>query len=256
MNSAAQAYASASGYIRIYSAGDILRSSVQIYRSNFRTFWVILVLPLLPGVAVQAFAPQSDHPLLFHGANLFDMFVGLLTTAAGTVAVSDICLGQWPSIGRSYRRAFSEMPGKIAGTGLLLWLTLILGLLLLLVPGFIFMLWYLFAIPLVVLEQTSGIAALRRSRHLGRGSYLRNCGVYALLIVPIYVLAVAVGVLFGWVGGNVESSLVHELSGFLAGTVAASFAPVITIAIVLLYYDMRVRKEAYNIQTLAEELRR
>lgn len=258
MNSSAQAYNPLTSYVRSFSAGDILRSSVQIYRNNFRTFWIISAFPLLPLLLVESLAELNGHPMVVVSAKLLSMFGGFLVSAAGTVAVSDICLGQHPSVRRSYWRAFSEMPGTIVGTGILLWFVLVFGFLLLLVPGFIFMLWYLFAIPLVVLEQTGGYAALRRSRHLGKGCYLRNSGVYLLLIgsllIPLFMLTFMVVTLLGIAG--IGEELIQGIAGFSGGVLGASIAPIFTIAIVLLYCDMRVRKEAYNIQTLAEELRR
>lgn len=249
-------------YVRMFSTGDILRSSLKIYWSNFKTFWIIAALPLLPVAFLQTMAESTGHMWVVITVQLLATLAGLVITAAATVAVSDICLRQEPSVGRSYRLAFSEMPLKIVGTGCLVWAVLILGFVFLLVPGLIFSLWYLFAIPLVVLEQTSGVAALRRSRHLGKGCYMRNSAVYLLLIIvigfPFFLLMFSVGSLIGLIGAllDMDEKWTLGLSMFSGGTLGATLAPILTIGIVLLYYDMRVRKEAYNIQALAEELRR
>ena len=250
-------------YIRSYSAGDILRSSLAIYWANFTTIAAISVLPMLPVVIVQGVSElekgitPSDFLVV-----LLNILIGLLTTASITVAVSDVCLGHEPHLQRSYRRAFSEMPGKVIGTGLLLFVILGVGFILLLVPGVLFFLWYLLAIPVVVLERVGGMAALRRSRELGKGFFLRNAGVYLLLFVVLYVPFVITifggGTLFGYLGDSLglDEHTILLVSASLGGIIGALFTPIFTIGIVLLYYDMRVKKEAYDLQSLADELRR
>jgi hypothetical protein len=249
-------------YIRSFSAGDILRSSLTIYWNNLTTFSAIYVLPMLPFLIIQAVAELLEDRLLVALITLFSVAVSLLVTAGITVAVSDVCLGHQPDVARSYRRAFSEMPGKVVGTSLLLWVIIVLGLVLLVVPGLIFSLWYLFAIPVVVLERVGGMAALRRSRELGKGLYMRNVGVYLLLFVtfftPAYILGFGGGFLIGYSGEIMGYTDNQTLAAsLLFGRILGTFlAPILVVGMVLLYYDMRVRKEAYNVQALADELRR
>jgi len=176
-----------------------------------------------------------------------------------TVAVSEICLGIRPSAVRAYSRVFANA-GRVFGTYLLATLIVVMGLLALIVPGFVLGIWYMFVGPVVVIESVGGRAALKRSRELGRGFYWRNFGVYLLLslvvVVVMLVVAVLAGALVGAVLGVVGFSIddITRIS-MLVGTVSfILFTPVILIALVLLYYDMRARKEGYGATQLAEDL--
>ena len=81
-----------------------------------------------------------------------------------------------------------------------------LGLIFLVVPGVVWLLWTLVASVVVAIEGRSGWDALMRSRELGRGYYVRN-GVIMLLsflvyFVVLFLVAVAIGALTGAVVGT------------------------------------------------------
>jgi hypothetical protein len=129
-----------------------------------------------------------------------------------------------------------------------------LGYVLLIVPGIVFSMWYWFAGSVAVLERTTARGALARSRELGKGYYLRNLGIVSLtglvVFLPIQVFSLLLGAASGL--GYFPLPLAKAIGtvvGGLGGTV-------IQIAIVLIYYDLRVRKEAYDSAKLAEDLRR
>jgi hypothetical protein len=170
-----------------------------------------------------------------------------------TVAISEICLGIKPSVGRSYQRAFAQ-PGKLVGTYLLTLAVILLGFVLLLIPGVVFSVWYTFVGPVVVLESLAGRAALRRSRELGRGYYFRNFGAILLAQLIVSLLGVMLGTALAMA---LMFSTPISLEGlqFASGVVTLVVAPPGIIVFVLLYYDMRVRKEGYAAAQLADDLR-
>jgi hypothetical protein len=171
-------------------------------------------------------------------------------------AVSEICLDIKPNVARSYRRAFAQ-PGRLMGSYLLAFVFVLVGFLLLVVPGLVFSVWYTFVGPVVVLEALAGRAALKRSRELGRGYYLRNIGIILLGGLLAMVLTFLISALVG-----VAAALIAEALGtdfgwveFLGGVCGLIMAPPLTILPVLLYYDMRARKEGYAAAQLADDLR-
>jgi len=99
----------------------------------------------------------------------------------------------------------------------------------------------------------SGRAALRRSRELGKGYYLRNLGVLWVVMFVMLLAAMVLGAIVGLTGylAGVDPKVLDFLSG-LAGLLVA---PPVPIFMVLLYYDMRVRKEGYGAAQLADDLR-
>ena len=110
------------------------------------------------------------------------------------------------------------------------------------------MLWFVFVPIVVVLENTWGKEALKRSKNLGKDFYLRTLG--------LIVIIMCISALFG---GIAHAALANFITGFyfhalLLNAIQILVQPLTLIMIVLSYYDLRVRKEAYDIATLAEDL--
>src|SRR5712691_4599839 len=105
------------------------------------------------------------------------------------------------------------------------------------------------------------IAALGRAWRLSSGNRWRIFGIQVLLVILNLVLSVLIGGLFGGLaaaGGQTGqpgqfgvSNIVQSLVN-LASTIV--WAPVQWIAFTVLYYDLRVRKEAFDLQLAAEAL--
>jgi hypothetical protein len=245
-------------FVREQNAGEILRNSLRIYRENFLVVWLAYLLPVSPGVAVAMFNRDgTSSPVVV----LLMAALGLLTVVPITVTVSDICVGNRPSLRRAYQRAFGASTAHVLLAAFLLWLALVGGLICLIVPGILVMLWSQFMFISVVLERRAPLRALKRSKQLGKGSYLRN---FAVAAIPIFMPTCVIGLLAGLTGylfaRVAGAEFVHEYASSAAGRIGfvlGLFAgPISSIAVVLLYYDMRVRKEAYDATRLAEDLSR
>ena len=109
-------------------------------------------------------------------------------------------------------------------------------------------------VPIVVVVEGMGpIAALSRAWGLSQGNRWRIIGIQLLLGLLNIVLSALIGGLFAFGQsqqpgvGTLLQSLVN-----LASTVI--WAPVEWIAFTVLYYDLRVRKEAFDLQLAAEAL--
>ena len=119
---------------------------------------------------------------------------------------------------------------------------------------------WLVAPVIVVVEKLGPIAALGRSWRLSSGSRWRIIGIQALLGILNLVLSLLISGIFGGLAaaGQTEqpgqfgvSTVVQTLVN-LASTII--WAPVEWIAFTILYYDLRVRKEAFDLQLAAEAL--
>lgn len=262
-------------YLREQSAGEILRGTVSIYFRNFLPLFGMYFLPTFPVVLV----PMSLQ-LGCYGAFLAELGIWLLVTpfaaAVLTVGVSDICIGNRPSLLRSLRRVFGVILGKLILTNLFMILicaALLLSpilalfysessvlapgvgaLLILLAAGAVALfvlclIWWMFVPTVVVLERTFGWTALKRSKSLGKGYYLRNTLVLGLFSVPVFILGKAI--LFATLGSS-ALSVSHVVRALIMGVLA----PLPLIATVLLYYELRARSEGYDLAMLGQDLRR
>jgi hypothetical protein len=247
-------------YLRAYTLGSTLRLAFAIHFRHWITLVLIYSIPFAPAYVLKVILVGTDIKGLLPVAAIIQYLAGVLVTYPLTIAVSEICLGLKPGVARAYRRAFSH-PGRLIGTLLLFSVILVLGLAALLVPGFVFAIWYMFIGPVVVIEGLGGRTALRRSRELGRGFYLRNFGILFVIVLIVFALMILLIVLISiamvMMGTLTESpSPMMELLLEIVGALAAIFTlPIYLVAVVLLYYDMRVRKEDYGAIQLADDIR-
>jgi hypothetical protein len=113
------------------------------------------------------------------------------------------------------------------------------------------------AIPACILEQLPVGVALRRSWYLTKGSVLRIMLVNLLTWVLSLVLGLALTVPGQILAATLPSKaqllglVLQHIGGFIAGVLAG---PIATTAIALIYYDQRVRKEAFDLQHMMEAM--
>lgn len=111
------------------------------------------------------------------------------------------------------------------------------------------------AIPACILEQLPVGVAMRRSWYLTKGSVGRIMLVNLLTWVLSFVLGLALTIPGQVLVATLPSKaqllglVLQHIGGFIAGVVAG---PIATTAIALIYYDQRVRKEAFDLQHMME----
>ena len=254
----------------------------------------VIVYAMLPGNFATAgsnpFAPTTTNnidtnaaftylgvTLIF--AMLQFLVVQLLATAAITRAVSERYLDRQLSLGDAYRAALRRAGALVLLSLLLLGLVLgayavivvvaiifaliagPLGLLVLLplgfggivLAGFVYARWSL-AVPIVVLEKQGPVTALRRSNFLVKGDTGR---VFLILIVIVIITAIVNGIVGVALGipaafaSGVVALILRQLAS-VVGTVLVG--PITYITVVVLYYDVRIRREAFDLEMLAQSL--
>jgi len=217
--------------------------------------------------------------------------IGMAVAHAATVfAVSAVHLGRKTTIAESYGRvkgrygrvcwvisqaglraflpavglimaASVAMPFAVKGlggaggaiAGIIIVLAVIVGL----IMGVVLYLRYALAVPACVLEDIEATPAIRRSVSLSAGSRGRIFVIYFLMAVINYIVLFLflfpAGLLAVLVakGSPAVATLFTGLAGFLAGSLAG---PIAGIALALVYYDQRVRKEAFDIQLMVAAL--
>jgi hypothetical protein len=232
---------------------------------------------------------QAQH-LLNSYIGVFAVSVGLvlvsllvivpLGEAATTRAVSDRYLDRPSSLLAAYRAAWGRLGALIAmiciligaylgsilvitvlavllgrvGAGGLGALIALLGILTL-IPTLIFVyVRTVVAVPAIVLERASGWHGLQRSWQLIRGRFWPTFGRVALLALIAGIISSVIGAIFELPGSAIDpnNSFVFDQ---VASAIAAVFVgPITYIGVTLLYYDIRIRKEGFDIEMLARSL--
>lgn len=144
---------------------------------------------------------------------------------------------------------------EISGSALIALAVMLLALPVLL----IFSIYMVVVMPALIVEGHHVQSALQRSFELTRNARWRILGhlvVYSFVAVG---LLIAVNTPFFLLGGAVSSGETPSLLTSLVGVIGSRassilIAPVTFIAATLLYYDLRVRKENYDIERLSTEM--
>jgi hypothetical protein len=212
----------------------------------------------------------------------------MVTLGATTVAVSELYVGRTATIAS----AFGQIRGQIGRLLLLLLLVglRVLGIFLLLTIGVVafavvaafadrtfavivstlgilasmllctlFALRYALSVPALVLERVKAGDAIRRSIGLIRGNFWRTAvlAIFAMVITyaamalfqgPFLVAAVMAG-------PESSATIWLNVAGAVTGAIGGAICgPLMIIALALLYYDLRIRKEGLDLQLMMDNL--
>ena len=255
--------------LRPMSLGELLDRSFFLYRKHFALFVGIIALPNLVLLAFQLIgvAVNRGTTRAFTATGLVWLFATLVlylgasaaSQGATVVAVSKVHLGTDTSISE----AFAGIKGRILYLALIMigvGIGVSIGLVLLIVPGIILALMWALTIPVAVLEDKGLRDATARSAELTKGNRGRIFMVYFLFIVLMYIVILlwevpifaAIGI-FARSGQRpltvlpVWTQVALPVCTFLSQCLVG---PLLTIALSLVYYDQRVRKEAFDLQLM------
>jgi hypothetical protein len=252
--------------IRARSLGEILDGGVQLYRNHFRSFLTTTAAISIPSLLLarlvtwlltgslsatasppaeatgfgRAFAPLATLPITFA--------FGLLLEAMLTIAIADAYLGRTVSIRTAWQRILAQLK-SLAGAGILKGLAVMGGFVLLIVPGILMMLNWLFTTQAITVEGLTARAALARSKELARGGRGKLAGLLLLLAIINAALVHGFGALIP------ESVRALPLLGaFLQQLPSILIGPLTPAVITLAYFDARVRKEAFDLEMLSDAI--
>jgi hypothetical protein len=266
--------------LRPLSLGEILDRTFTLYRRNFWLFVGINAIPHLlilglnltqvflthaPRAAATTSAvgrlPASPSGGLLAlgvaGALVAVVFylVSYLFAQGGTIyAVSELYLGRTTTIGDSLRRVWGQL-ANLFGVSLLNGLAIMGGLIFLIVPGIYIACRLLTCVPAALLEDLGPRSSLERSFFLTKGNAGRAFAIAALYGVMLYAVVLLFAVPFG-IGVAASAKDPAMLQFWTAFLQVGSFfaevlvGPFLLIATSVFYYDLRVRKEAFDLQLM------
>jgi len=177
-------------YTEKYSLGEILRQSWRYFCSNF---WLILAVTLivyLPTYLFEGFILYGAWAKWFGSRfNLFWeiirfllIFIRFIASIAVIYIIETAVLGKSITLRGTMQFSLSRW-GAYIGTFILY--SIFLGglLLLFIIPGIIFFVYWIFAFNVVVLRGLIGKAALDYSRDIVRGRWKKIFGIFLLTIL-------------------------------------------------------------------------
>jgi len=241
--------------LRPLSIGEILDGALVLLRRHFALVLGIAVvcegIPTAMDVYIDLTGGGSQNP----GVSLLDRLLTLvgsvLVTGATVRVVSEAYLGRTPLFGDAMGFAGSRF-GTILGANIMSGFLTVLATLALVIPGIVVACGYSVAAEAAALESGSASEALRRSWDLTKGFKWKALalGVVSIgLILVVYLGAGVLGGIMGEVVGGLDAVL-----AVLAACVSLLIYPVISCVFTLFYYDLRVRKEGFDLEMLSRQL--
>jgi len=277
--------------LRPLGLGDIFDEGFDLYKRNFVFLLLVAAITVVPLDIGLAFAGPRLFPAIFDlfgitansdgfwiwlvvGLSKLMLFFPLLLLAVAPLAAASAgrYLGQEMTVWTVYRAWLRRLPGLLLAL-LLVGTALTLGLcfcgVFWLVPAVLFF----FTLHAFAVEGKGPGKALGRSRGLvgGHGGRVFNClfllaliswviglGVtfpLAYLVDNVLHLTPGAQSLYGGASGVGQSAEQQAVTLISQGLAHLVLIPFLVCVVTVLYYDLRIRKEGFDIELLAEGLR-
>ena len=266
---------------------DILDGMFSLYRNNFQLFLTIVLVYFAIGYVIDKIGTYLILRSTFDNI-LLGLFFTIGTSTILVIFVmgailyasSQIYLGKSitaeAALQQSLRRYLPFLGGFV------LYILVITGLSITCigVPFAIYLTfrWGLYSLPILVEERSVG-ASLRRSSELVKGNWWRVCGIMLAIILIYYmissILSTTFSSIFMLIPGTGEMPpdatlmemfvfyfaptpeeigwFMYFIRSFFTLAIAALLMPIASIGTMLLYFDMRIRKEALDLEMQVTE---
>lgn len=265
--------------------GEILDGALTIFRRHFLLFMKIGIITLWFPVALTIYLELAggteQHIILALIVNVIRYFAGLFLTASAIRIIADSYLGRRPELSDALAMGGSKiMPLFLVGLGKGLLLGLIavvigvfaaitfprvatggaaglFAVLLTILAGCWFIVYvacgYAVTTPVVVLEELNASSdAFGRSWDLTRGFKLKIFLIFLVAMVVVFVPGIAIGALGAAL--TPDARMLGQAIEILSAALPILLTPLFSCVLTLVYYDLRVRREAFDLEVLSEQL--
>lgn len=242
------------------SIGKTLDAGIKLYLASFKSVIVLSLMygfiSVIPQLLMSRVAPamRAGHwgtivPIFFA---LF--FFNLLLINALVYRIGMVARDTPVSLGAALKLGLKRLLPVIFGS-ILYGLSVALGLVLLIVPGIILMFSLFFFSAAIILDGVGMRASLGLSHRLVWGNWWRTTTVLSVIAIISFAFYIGLGALIGVavgmsVGNN--AALVQQLVQPVIALFSAFLTPLFYSILVVLYHDLKVRKQGTDIAARLE----
>jgi hypothetical protein len=228
---------------------ELVRETFRVYRIGFRSFLLIALIPQAPLLSL-AFFSQADFSTITIIAIAVSLVLSALSKGAMVCAVSQNYLEKPIKIDRCFGRAWARVLSLVLSTGAFVLAIIGAAVTVIGVPLAIYLaiVWF-FSNEAIMLEHKGPLTSLWHSRELVRGRFWET-----------FAIGLAFGLIgiAGFVAASTVSAILDSVSPVVGNlayiAVLTALAPIMWIGATLVYYDLRIRKDNYTIENLAQEM--
>lgn len=261
------------------AAGDILDTAFNLYRGNFLTQFGIVAIVNVPVLALSlglslvsplsATLPSAAQLGVLAATSMLSIIAGLLSFAANVLqtsalvhAVSEQFLGRAVTWQQAYRQTFQHGASVLVGSillGVTVGVIVACSVFMCFIPAIVLLppllTRWLFLYQGIMLEDLDAVESLRRSWRLVRGQFWRTLGIGLALGVLYYLISIGPTYLVLFLALSLSGAeWIILLSSALSGVISMLFTPVLVGSITILYYDLRMRQEGFDLLWLANQI--
>jgi hypothetical protein len=215
---------------RRIDSGAVIRRVFEIYVDQAAVLMpaaavVFVFTGIISGLLISASAAGAFVALII------SLVAGTLFTGMVVELVADVQDGRRDASPGQLLRAVTPVLGQLILVGIVAGIGVVIGFVLIIVPGLILITIWSVAAPVVVLENPGVFAALRRSRELVRGNGWQVFGV----ILVLYILVKAISLIIDGAASSAGSGVgivVTVIIGVL-------IAPLSALGASVLYFELR-----------------
>ncbi len=265
---------------------DILDGMFSIYRNNFQLFFKISLVYFVIGYVIDKIGiylvlrntVDDNLVSLFFTlitSTLLVLLLSLFVVGAILYASSQVFLGKDITVEAALQQSLRRYTPLIGGSLLYVLVITLLFITCIGIPFaiYLFVRWGLYALPIMVEEKPVG-ASFRRSSELVKGNWWRVCGIMFAIILIYYmistILSTTFSIIFMLIPGTGQLPtnttpiqtilfifaptpedigwLTYFIRTFFALAITSLLLPIASIGSTLLYFDMRIRKEALDLE--------
>lgn len=258
------------------TVGDILDRGIRLLFARLPAYYTINLLILAPVMVLQVALPFV-MPEPVPGANQLDpavavgalgglafvVLVTIILQPIGTAAILHIIMEEYAGRKVGIGDALSYAMGRflsLIGASIVVGFLIVIGFMLCCLPGIYLAVTYAFVSQIVVLERLGVGDSLNRSTALVTGHRWRVFGVLFLIglangivqggfAVAMNTVLPAREIIPGPNGPQIQFNAVNHVVDTVAGQlVGILFSTYIAVCVTLLYLDLRIRKEGFDLE--------
>ena len=247
--------------LRPFTVGEMIDAAFTIYKSRFKqliTVAAVIVVPLgiIQALLLASILTNPEEASLegiggLGAVAIAGLIVTQVATAALTLAVAGAYLNDdstWQSVlGSAFGRMFT-----ILGASILFALALFAGLFGLIVGAAIVGAGLGVFMPALMVERIGATASLSRSWGLTSGNRGRVFGMWLVATIIASIVNGITGSVLGLAFSTEASAILANQLLAIVGAVLT--APFMAAIVVVIYFDLRVRKEGFDLQMLASQV--
>ena len=241
-------YSPTTGVLIPRNLDGLLGETFRVYRGNFGLFFLIALVAQVPSLIGQIVPMHWGATIPFF---VVGYMMTILAAGATTFAMASQYLGRETSIGQCYARAWNRVLSLLGSTLVFILASVILIVLVIGIPLFFYILvrWFFYTEAIIIEGKRDPWEALGRSQELVRGSWWRIFGIGV-----VFVVLIVIATLVASIPGAIVENFNPIAGSILFSVFGSAVTPLGFIGSALVYFDLRIRREAYTLGTMASEM--